>query len=127
MDETTVIEICRNAIVTLIMVMGPSLVIMMVVGTTISIFQTVTSISEQTLALVPKVLIVFASSILLMPYMLGEMRGYFEREIIDRIAAIGSSPVEYPDPPARGKTTQTPPPPTRTVPPGTTPGTASGR
>lgn len=99
MDENTVIEICRNAIVTLVMVMGPSLIIMMVVGTTISIFQTVTSINEQTLAMVPKVLVIFGSSLLLMPYMLGEMQEYFEREVIDRIAAIGAAPVEY-DPPA---------------------------
>ena len=99
MDETTVIEICRNAIVTLIMVAGPSMVILMVLGTVISVFQAVTSISEQTLAMVPKVLVVFASSILLMPYMLGEMQEYFEREIVDRIAAIGSEPVQYNSPP----------------------------
>ncbi|MBV5336356.1 flagellar biosynthetic protein FliQ, partial [bacterium] len=72
---------------------------MMVVGTTISIFQTVTSISEQTLAMVPKVLIVFATSILLMPYMLGEMREYFEKEIVDRIASIGAAPVDMTQPP----------------------------
>lgn len=103
MDETTVIEICRNAIVTLIMVAGPSMIILMTVGTVISIFQAITSISEQTLAMVPKVLVVFGSTILLMPYMLGEMREYFEREIIDRIAAIGSEPVQYDasPPPAR--------------------------
>lgn len=103
MDETTVIEICRNAIVTLIVVGGPSMIILMVVGTVISVFQAITSISEQTLAMVPKVLVVFASTILLMPFMLGEMQEYFEREIIDRIAAIGSEPVQYdrPPPPAR--------------------------
>ncbi|HRJ61245.1 MAG TPA: flagellar biosynthetic protein FliQ, partial [Azospirillaceae bacterium] len=84
MDETTVIEICRNAIVTSIFVMGPVLVLMMVVGTIISVFQAVTSINEQTLSMVPKVLLVFASSILLMPYMLAEMQTYFEREIVDR-------------------------------------------
>lgn len=95
MDETTVIEICRNAIITSIFVMGPSLVIMMVVGTIISIFQAVTSISEQTLSMVPKVLMVFASSILLMPYMLSQMEEYFQREIIDRIAAIGLEPVLF--------------------------------
>lgn len=99
MDETTVIEICRNAIVTSIFVMGPSLVIMMVVGTIISIFQAVTSINEQTLSMVPKVLMVFASSILLMPYMLAQMQSYFEREIVDRIAAIGAEPVEFAPPP----------------------------
>lgn len=90
MNETEVIEICRNAIVTLIIVGGPSLVIMMIVGTTISIFQTISQINEQTLAMVPKLLVVFASSILLMPHMLHEMRNYFEVEIIDRIVAMGT-------------------------------------
>lgn len=104
MDETTVIEICRNAIVTSIFVMGPSLVIMMVVGTIISIFQAITSINEQTLSMVPKVLVVFASSILLMPYMLAQMQSYFEREIVDRIAAIGTEPVEFAPPPPSGPT-----------------------
>lgn len=100
MDETTVIEICRNALVTSIFVMGPSLVLMMVVGTVISIFQAVTSINEQTLSMVPKLLFVFASSILLMPYMLAEMQEYFEREIVDRIAAIGTEPVQFAPPPS---------------------------
>lgn len=100
MDETTVIEICRNAIVTSIFVMGPSLVLMMVVGTVISIFQAVTSINEQTLSMVPKLLFVFASSILLMPYMLAEMQEYFEREIVDRITAIGAEPVQFAPPPS---------------------------
>lgn len=89
MNETEVIEICRTSIVTLVIVAGPVLVIMMVVGTVISIFQAVTQINEQTLAMVPKVLLVFGLSILLMPFMLGEMTEFFQREIADRIVAIG--------------------------------------
>lgn len=103
MDDTTVIEICRTAIITSIMVMGPILVIMMIVGTTISVFQTITSINEQTLAMVRKVLVVFGVSILLMPYMLSEMQEYFEREIIDRIVAIGAEPVRFDPPPPPGR------------------------
>lgn len=97
MNETEVIEICRTSIITLVMVAGPILVIMMAVGTVISIFQAVTQISEQTLAMVPKVLLVFGLSILLMPFMLGELRTFFEREIADRIVAIGTGATGAPN------------------------------
>ncbi|AWJ89376.1 flagellar biosynthesis protein [Azospirillum baldaniorum] len=90
MSETDVIEICRTSIVTLVFVVAPVLVAMMVVGTIISVFQAVTQISEQTLAMVPKVLLVFGLSILLMPFMLGELRSFFEHEVADRIVAIGT-------------------------------------
>lgn len=90
MTETDVIEICRTSIVTLLMVAGPILLIMMVLGTVISVFQAVTQISEQTLAIVPKVLLVFGLSILLMPYMLNELVHFFQTEVADRIVAIGT-------------------------------------
>lgn len=89
MNETEVIEICRTSIVTLVMLCAPILVVMMVVGTVISVFQAVTQITEQTLAMVPKVMIVFGLSILLMPFMLGELTEFFQREVADRIVAIG--------------------------------------
>lgn len=89
MSETEVIELCRTSIVTLVIVCGPILVIMMILGTVISIFQAVTQISEQTLAMVPKVMLVFGLSILLMPFMLGKLTEFFEHEVADRIVAIG--------------------------------------
>ena len=97
MSETDVIELCRTSIVTLVMVAGPILVIMMAVGTVISLFQAVTQISEQTLAMVPKVLLVFGLSILLAPFMMGELRSFFEHEIADRIAAIGTGGMAVPN------------------------------
>ncbi|RJF82221.1 flagellar biosynthetic protein FliQ [Azospirillum cavernae] len=89
MNETEVIEICRTSIITLVILCAPILIVMMVVGTVISVFQAVTQISEQTLAMVPKVMIVFGLSILLMPFMLGELTEFFQREVADRIVAIG--------------------------------------
>lgn len=97
MSETDVIEICRTSIVTLVLVVAPVLVAMMVLGTVISVFQAVTQISEQTLAMVPKVLLVFGLSILLMPFMLGELRSFFEHEVADRIVAIGTGAVTVPN------------------------------
>ncbi|PWC56941.1 flagellar biosynthetic protein FliQ [Azospirillum sp. TSO22-1] len=90
MNETDVVEICRTSIITLLMVAGPILLIEMVLGTVISVFQAVTQISEQTLAMVPKVLVVFGLSILLMPYMLNELVHFFQAEVADRIVAIGT-------------------------------------
>jgi len=90
MNETDVIEICRTALVTLVIVAGPVLLSMMIVGTVISVFQAVTQINEQTLAMVPKLLLVFGLTILLMPFMLGQMTAFFEREIVDRIVAVGT-------------------------------------
>lgn len=89
MNETDVIELCRTALVTLAMVAAPVMIAMMVVGTAISVFQAVTQINEQTLAMVPKILLVFGLTILLAPYMLGEMTHFFEHDIIDRIVAMG--------------------------------------
>ncbi|HYH39528.1 MAG TPA: flagellar biosynthetic protein FliQ [Azospirillum sp.] len=89
MTETDVVEICRTSIITLLMVAGPILLIEMVLGTVISVFQAVTQISEQTLAMVPKVLVVFGLSILLMPYMLNQLVHFFQAEVADRIVAIG--------------------------------------
>ena len=97
MSETDVIEICRTSIVTLVFVVAPVLVAMMVLGTVISVFQAVTQISEQTLAMVPKVLLVFGLSILLMPFMLGELRSFFEHEVADRIVAIGTGGTSVPN------------------------------
>lgn len=89
MNETDVVEICRTAIITLVLVAGPILLVEMMLGTAISVFQAVTQISEQTLAIVPKVLLVFGLSILLMPYMLNELVAFFQAEVADRIVAIG--------------------------------------
>lgn len=90
MTETDVIEICRTALITLVLVIGPILLVMMVVGTAISVFQAVTQINEQTLAMVPKVLLVFGMAILLMPYMLNLLTQFFQTEVADRIVAIGT-------------------------------------
>lgn len=89
MSESDVIELFRASLVTLVMLSAPVLVAMMILGTVIAVFQAVTSINEQTLAMVPKVLLVFGLTILLAPYMLSEMSSYFEHEIIDRIVAMG--------------------------------------
>lgn len=59
MTEGQVLDIAKEAIYTIIICSAPMLVISLVVGLIVSIFQTVTSIQEQTLTFVPKIIAVF--------------------------------------------------------------------
>lgn len=59
MTEGQVLDVAKEAIYTIIICGAPMLLISLVVGLIVSIFQTVTSIQEQTLTFVPKILAVF--------------------------------------------------------------------
>lgn len=59
MTPDTVIDIARQALWIIIKVSAPMLIVSLVVGLVISIFQTVTSIQEQTLTFVPKLIAIF--------------------------------------------------------------------
>lgn len=73
-DEVT--AIASSALYLVIKVAAPVLLVSLVVGLLISIFQTVTSIQEQTLTFVPKIIAVFLSLIILGHWMLNEMAGF---------------------------------------------------
>ena len=62
-DDVT--QIIRSGLYTIIISAAPLLLVSLAVGLFISIFQTVTSIQEQTLTFVPKILAVFATLMLL--------------------------------------------------------------
>lgn len=59
MTEGQVLDIARQALYTIILCSAPLLIISLVVGLVVSIFQTVTSIQEQTFTFVPKIICVF--------------------------------------------------------------------
>ena len=71
MTVETVIDIASQALFLIIKVSLPVLLVSLIVGLIISIFQTVTSIQEQTLTFVPKIVAVFLSLILLGNWMIG--------------------------------------------------------
>lgn len=74
-----IITIAKEAIYTIIISGAPLLLISLVVGLVISIFQTVTSIQEQTLTFVPKILAVFIGIMLIGPWMLDILSNYMVR------------------------------------------------
>ncbi len=55
MEQSEVIAVMKDAITTILTVAGPMLIVAMIVGVVISIFQATTQINEQTLAFVPKI------------------------------------------------------------------------
>lgn len=75
-DEVT--AIASDALYLIIKTAAPVLLISLIVGLIVSIFQTVTSIQEQTLTFVPKIIAIFLALILLGHWMLNNMSGYME-------------------------------------------------
>ena len=70
MDAGIVMDIASNAMVTAIMVAAPVLLVSIVVGLAVSIFQATTHIQEQTLTFVPKVLAIVGVLLLFGPWMI---------------------------------------------------------
>jgi len=87
MTEEMVISIVREAFYYILLVSGPLLIVSLVVGLMISIFQAATSISEQTLTFVPKLIAVFIVSVLVLPFMISNLKT-FTIEIFNMIAGL---------------------------------------
>jgi len=78
MIEQLVIRVLREALLMVIILsLGPMLV-SMIVGFMLSLFQATTQIQEQTLTFVPKIVAVFLSLALLGPWMIGQMVKFAE-------------------------------------------------
>ena len=74
--EGQVMDIARDALYLIIKVSAPLLLISLVIGLIISIFQTVTSIQEQTLTFVPKIIAVFLGMMLVGGWILDNITSF---------------------------------------------------
>ena len=79
MNAGIILDIAREALMTVITVAAPPLAIGLSVGILVSIFQTVTSIQEPTLAFVPKILGVFVALLLFGSFMGSTLVNFVER------------------------------------------------
>lgn len=73
LSEGVILDVAREAFTTIILTAAPALLVSLVIGLIVSIFQTVTSIQEQTLTFVPKIVAVFLTLMLLGGWMLNKM------------------------------------------------------
>ena len=76
LSEGVILDVAREAFMTIIITSAPPLLVSLVIGLIVSIFQTVTSIQEQTLTFVPKILCVFLAMMLCGSWMLDNMSGF---------------------------------------------------
>ncbi len=84
MDEAALLEVSRDAVVVVLKVGTPIMLISLIVGLIISLFQALTQIQEVTLTFVPKILLVFVSLLLLAPFMLHVLNDFTE-QLMQRI------------------------------------------
>ncbi len=82
MDMGLVIYIFRNSIMQLIILSLPVLLIGMLVGLVISVIQATTSLQEQTLTFVPKIIAILMTIIFLGPWMLTSMQEFTMKIIL---------------------------------------------
>lgn len=76
MTDIEVIKLLREALMVTIMVSAPILGVGMIVGLIISIFQTTTSIQEQTLTFVPKIIAIFVTTVIFAAWIIHTLVAY---------------------------------------------------
>ncbi|MFT5200135.1 MAG: flagellar biosynthetic protein FliQ [Planctomycetota bacterium] len=77
--DLRIIDLARDLLWTTMIVAGPALLIGLFVGVLVSLFQALTSIQEQTMSLVPKMLAVMVLTLLLLAPALELLRSFTER------------------------------------------------
>lgn len=88
--DLVITDLARELFLTALMLAGPMLIAGLLVGLAVSLFQALTSIQEQTLSLVPKMLIIGVVSILMLAPGLGLLTEYAGR-ILERLNTFGLS------------------------------------
>ena len=87
MDTPEVLDIARDAIIVMLKIGAPVMIIALLIGLGISLVQALTQIQEATLSFVPKILVMFVSLLLLLPFMIATLSTFTER-LADRIASL---------------------------------------
>lgn len=87
MTAVEVTDVMRDGIWVLLKVAGPAMIVSLVIGLVISLFQALTQLQEPTLTFVPKIVAIFATLIVTMPFMIGTMIAFME-QIAQRIAGV---------------------------------------
>jgi flagellar biosynthetic protein FliQ len=88
MTGAEVLDIASDGIWTLIIVSAPMMIVGLVVGVVIALFQALTQIQEQTLVFVPKIISIFITMLLALPFLGATMGGYMNR-VVDMIIVGG--------------------------------------
>ena len=86
MTPNDAVDIARESIIVTLKLGGPVMLVALVIGLVISLFQALTQIQEMTLTYAPKIVAILFAMLLLLPFMLGTLTT-FTRGLFDRIIA----------------------------------------
>ncbi len=79
MTGPEVLDVGRDAIVTLLLVAAPMMLVGLIVGVAVSLFQALTQIQETTLVFVPKIIAIFLTLLIALPFMADALYASFLR------------------------------------------------
>jgi flagellar biosynthetic protein FliQ len=79
MSGPEVLDVARDAIVTLLLVAAPLMMVGLIVGVAVSLLQALTQIQEATLVFVPKILAIFIAMLIALPFMADALHSNFLR------------------------------------------------
>ena len=79
MTGPEVLDVGREAIITLVVVSAPVMLVGLVVGVAISLLQALTQIQEMTLVFVPKILAIFIAMLIALPFMGDVLQAHMTR------------------------------------------------
>ena len=85
-----IVDLARELILTVLVVSGPVMLVGLLVGVSVSLFQALTSVQEQTLSLVPKMLAVMGATLLMLAPALQYLGDYTTR-LLSRLTEFGLS------------------------------------
>lgn len=86
MEQSFVIDIMQNVFIQILILSAPMMVVSMVIGLMVSVFQTITQIQESTLTFVPKIIAGVLTLIITLPWILN----YFTNSVKELFAKIPS-------------------------------------
>ena len=76
MNDLIVVELASAAMRTAFLVAAPALILGLVIGVLISLFQAVTSIQDPTLSFIPKILVIMVVILVAFPWMVSIMKDF---------------------------------------------------
>ena len=88
MGVTEVLDVSRDAVIVTLKIGLPAMLVALIVGLVVSLFQALTQIQEMTLSFIPKMIAIFLSLLLLMPFMLSTLTT-FTHGLAERIVHTG--------------------------------------
>ena len=90
MGQTEIMDIAYDSIWTLLVVVTPIMMIGLLIGLAVGLFQALTQINEMTLTFVPKILAIFFALLILLPFMMTQLEEFMLR-MIDHVISLPPS------------------------------------